>query len=122
MTYPTWPTSVPQTPLLDSWQMPDPYQEPRVTDMEGGNVRMRSRPGDNIYRISFNILMTKAQWTTLWAWIMNDLGRGTSRFNTKIWNGSAMVNAVAQFAAKPQPSSIEPKVLVAFDLRVYPNA
>lgn len=121
MAYPTWPSGVPYHALVDSWQQPDMYQDPRVTDMEGGNKRLMTRPGDDIYRITFNIIMTKAQLTTLKTWILTDLGRGTSRFSMTIWNGSAEVTAIVQFASKPSPSTNEPKVIVGMDLHVFPR-
>src|SRR5262245_34210184 len=108
MAYPTWPVGVPYKPLLDSWTKPDMYQDPRVTDMEGGNKRMLTRPGDDVQRISFIILMTKAQFATFEDWVLDDLGRGTSRFSMQVWNGSAMVNRVVQFAAKPSPTTNHP--------------
>lgn len=121
MSYPTWPVSVPQVPLVDSWQMPDIYQDPRVTDMEGANKRQRTRPGDDMYNISFNLLMTKAQWITLRNWTITECGRGTSRFNTRIWDGTQMIDALVQHSVKPKPTTMEPKMLVAFSFWVYPN-
>lgn len=120
MTLPTWP-AVPQVPLVDSYQRPDMYQDPRVTDMEGSNKRMLTRPGDDIYRITFNLLMTNAQASTFRDWAIVTLGRGTSRFSTQIWNGSAMVPAVCQFAAKPAESSVWPKVMFGLDFFVFPR-
>lgn len=121
MAYPTWPVSVKQVPLVDSWSMPDIYQDPRVTDMEGANKRARTRPGDDMYTVSFNLLMTKAQWQTLKTFFLVDCGRGTSRFNTRIWNGSQMINALVQHKDKPVPTAVEPKVMVALSYWVYPN-
>lgn len=120
MTYPTWP-DVPKVPLIDSFTRPDMYLDPRVTDMEGGNKRMLTRPGDDIYRVQFNLLFTTAQATTFRTWVIVTLGRGTSRFTTQIWNGSAMIDAVCQFAAKPQESPQAPYVLMALDQFVFPG-
>lgn len=122
MSYPTWPMDIPKVPLVDSWSMPDMYQDPRATDMEGANKRLRTRPGDEIYSIQFAILMLKAEWTTLQAWILDDLGRGTSRFNTRIWDGTAMIDALVQFKDKPQPVSVPPhKMQITFSYWVFPN-
>lgn len=121
MTYPTWPAGVPQVPMVDSFQRPDMYQDPRVTDMEGSNKRMLTRPGDDIYRITFSRLMTTAEAATFRNWVLVNLGRGTSRFNTNIWNGSAMVPAVCQFASKPAETNVWPKVMFNLDLFVFPR-
>lgn len=121
MTYPTWPGGLPDTPLLDSWQRPDMYQDPRITDMEGANKRLLTRPGDDIYRVSFNLMFTKAQFATFETFVLTTLGRGTSRFHTRVWTGSAMIAAVVQFAGKPVPSTQEPKVIVSMDLTVFPR-
>lgn len=122
-TYPTWPVGVPQVPLVDSLQVPDLYLDPRATDMEGGNVRLRTRPGDGIYMVTFNLLMTRAQWAILKAWILVDLGRGTSRFNTQIWDDAsdAMIPVLCQMGAKPTYSSMTPKVLISLTLKVFPD-
>ena len=121
MTYPSWPVGLPQAPLVDSYQRPDMYQDPRVTDMEGGNKRMLTRPGDDIYRVTFNLLMSRTQATTFRTWVLTDLGRGTSRFSTRIWDGSSMVNAVCQFASKPVESSVVPLVMFGLDFFVFPG-
>lgn len=120
MAYPTWP-AIKQEPLLDSWQMPDMYQDPRATDMEGANKRLLTRPGDDIYRVTFNIMLTKAEFTTFNTWVVVTLGRGTSRFQTKIWNGAAMIDAIVQFASKPAPTTQEPVVIIGLDLFVFPR-
>jgi hypothetical protein len=120
MTYPVWP-AVPYKPLLDSWSKPDMYQEPRVTDMEGGNKRMLTRPGDDVQRISFVIMMTKAQFATFETFVLTTLGRGTSRFTMDVWNGSAMETNVVQFASKPTPTTNHPVVNVSMDLFIFPR-
>lgn len=120
MAYPAWP-AVPSSPLLDSWAKPDLYLDPRVTDMEGGNKRMLTRPGDDIQRITFTILMTQAQFATFETWCLTTISRGTQRFGMPIWNGSAMVTKVVQFAAKPQISTNYPKVNVTLDVFVFPR-
>ena len=120
MAYPAWP-AVPYKPLMDSWGRPDMYQDPRVTDMEGSNKRMLTRPGDDIYRVSFNVMMTKAQATTFRTWVVTTLGRGTSRFSMDIWNGSAMETVVVQFAAKPAEATKAPMVVFGLDVFVFPG-
>ncbi len=121
MAYPEWPATVNRVPLLDSWSKPDPYMDPRVTDMEGGNKRMLTRPGDDVFRITFNLLMTREVFALFEDFVLTDLGRGTSRFVTEIWNGSSMVEAVVQFASKYQTSTTHPMVTVGLDLFVFPR-
>lgn len=122
MSYPNWPPTVPQSPLMGSWQEVEIYQDPIITEMEGGNKRMRTRPGDDVCRYTFTILMTNAQWATLREWAVVDLARGTKRFRTKIWNGSAMIDAVCQFAAKLKPGTADLKTAVEVDVWRFPGA
>lgn len=111
--------SIPDVPLVDTWENPDPYLDPLVTDMEGGNKRMRTRAGDEVARISFQILFSAAQYNTFRNFNLVTLSRGTSRFTMRVWNGSAMVTKTVQHASKPIPQSIFPKTAVKLDLWVY---
>lgn len=122
MAYPVWPASVPQSPLVGSWQEVDIYLDPIETEMDGGNRRLRTRPGDDVSRYAFTLLMTNTQWATLREWAVTDLSRGTKRFSTKIWNGSSMIDAVCQFATKMKPSSTDLKTSVAVEVWRFPNA
>jgi hypothetical protein len=117
-----YPTSsgVPDSALIDSWSKPDMYQDPLQTDMDGGNKRLRTRPGDGVQKISFDILMSQAQFSTFETWVLTTCGRGTAQFQMRVWLGAAYATKLVQFAAKPKADSRSkwPKVVVTFELWV----
>lgn len=116
-----WPTGVPYKPLAGSWSMPEPFPAPIETEMEGGNVRKRRRPGDNFARIEFRIAMTREEWDTLFSWMKSDISNGTQRFTMQVWLGSSFVSKTVQFAPQFIPSAAEHgrAVAVTMNLRVY---
>lgn len=118
----TWLEGTPDVPLVDSWSMPDPYLDNLVTDFDGGNKRARTRPGDGLRRINFDILMSKAQYAAFDNWVKVTLNRGTVRWIGRYYDGTQMVSGgLLQFASKPVPSTNWPKVVVKFDVWIYPN-
>lgn len=123
MTIPSYTSlGINDQPLVDSWQLPQPYLEPIQTDYDGGNKRLRSQPGDEVQQVQFAILMTNAEYSTFQNFVMNTLGKGTSRFTMRIWDGVAMVSKTVQFATRFKPTPAPPiKVQVSFDLWVYPS-
>ncbi len=122
MTNPSYTSlSINDKPLVDSWSCPDPYLEPNQTDMEGGNKRLRRRPGDNVTRYTFDILLTNAEFTTFRNFVDSTLGGGISRFTMRVWDGSAMVSKTVQFATRYLTAPLPPlKIKVTFDIWVYP--
>jgi hypothetical protein len=111
--------NIPDSPQVDSWENPEPYLDPLTSDMEGGNKRLRTRPGDETSRISYSILFTKAQYAIFKNFNLVTLNRGTSRYTKRVWNGSAMVTKTVQNASRPIPSTQEPFIIVKFDMWVY---
>lgn len=109
-------TGLPTSALVDSWSNPDMYLDPLETDMEGGNKRLRSRPGDNVQRLQFEILFTYAQLATFKTFVLTTLGNGTSRFDMSVWTGAAYETKTVQFASKPTLTNVPPKVRMKFDL------
>jgi hypothetical protein len=107
-------------PLVDSWSIDKPFMEPISSEMEGGNVRQRTRAGDETAEMSFTILMTPADLAEWQEFALVDLGRGASRFTMRVWNGSAMVSKTVQLI-KGQYSlrPVLPKYAVGFNVRVY---
>ncbi len=112
-------TGLPYSPLVDTWQEVDAYLDPVETDMDGGNKRLRSKPGDDVQHITFDILYTKAQLTTLKTFIKTTLGLGTARFTMTVWTGATHELKTVQFAKKIKTTQNEPKVRVSYDLWVF---
>lgn len=120
MTLPVYPGSLKYDPLVDTWSPVDLYLDPIESDFEGGNKRLRGRPGDTTRRFTFSILYSKAEYATLETFILTGLGGGISRFTMPIWYGAAFQTKTVQFAKKPVPASTPPKVTVAYDVWVFP--
>lgn len=121
MTIPAWPPGVPYAPDLNSISGIKRILDPLATEMEGGNTRLRSRPGDNVGTISQTIVMKAAQFETFVAWVKNDLGNGTSRFTAPVRLGAAFEAKVCQFsggAPSYQPVGAG-AFAVSMTLRVY---
>lgn len=112
-------TGLKDVPLVDTWEVVDPYLDPLQTDMEGGNKRLRTRAGDETAHITFQLLYSLADFETFKNFVLNNLSRGTSRFTMRVWNGSEMVTKTVQFANKFKPATVYPKVNVSMDLWVY---
>lgn len=119
MAIPDWPADVPSIPLLDSHSI-EPFLPPIKTTMDGGNVRLRSRPGDDTSIVMQTVAMTKAQYDTLVTWGKNTIGNWTGRFRVKVWLGSSCAVRVCQFEdGAPKPSSFSAKrIAVRMTLRV----
>lgn len=114
--------SINDQPLVDSWSMPSgAYRAPTSTDMEGGNVRLRRQPGDEMYELQFDILFTAAEFATFKTFVQTTLGGGVSRFTMNVWTGAAMETKTVQFVQPYVPTPLPPvKTAVSFHLRVYP--
>lgn len=112
-------TGLKYAPQVDSWKMSDLNLDPLETDMDGGNKRLRGRPGDNVQRIQFSVLYTEAAWATLFAWNRDTLVGGISRFTMNVWLGASFSVKTVQFAAKLNPVAVPPLVQANFDLWVF---
>src|SRR3569833_2347557 len=72
-------------------------RDPLVTEMEGGNIRQRPRPGDNVGTLTQTIWISAAEHDTFVAWVKSTLGNGTGRFTANVWLGTAYLTKVCQF-------------------------
>jgi hypothetical protein len=121
MALPTWPDGVRYVPDLNSISEIKRYLDPLATEMEGGNIRQRSRPGDNVGTLSQTIVMPRPQFETFTAWVKTTLNNGTARFTANVWLNTGFQSRVCQFvngapADKPVGSRL---VAVSMTLRVY---
>lgn len=120
MALPSWP-AVPSDPQSDSFQSVKRMLDPIKTEMEGGNVRLRSRPGDNVGLVGQTIIMTLAQHDVFQAWVKNTLSNATARFTAPVWLGSSFQTKVCQFSdGAPRSAYYGPQqVAVTMTLRVF---
>ena len=122
MALPAWPIAS-YVPVPDGFAPIQRSRDPIQTDMEGGNIRQRARPGDNVGTITQSMWMTMAEHDTFVGWVMDQLGGGTGRFTMPVWLGSSYVTKTCQF---DQPGtkltyawlSVD-RVVVTMTLRVY---
>jgi hypothetical protein len=122
MVLPTWPAGVPIIPRLEEFQPVQRLREPLATEMEGGNVRMRSRPGDNVGTMPLRLRMTLAQFTTFTAWWKATLNNATARFTATVFLGTGCQTKVCQFTREgiPQDQYVDSDTIdVAMTLRIY---
>lgn len=56
MPTPVWPIGISYEPERDSWSQ-RPFLAPLASEMDGGNVRLRSKPGDRVRIIQQSIVV-----------------------------------------------------------------
>lgn len=57
MATPSWPVGVNYMPEADSWSQ-RPFLAPAASEMDGGNVRLRGKPGDRVRIIKQSIVVS----------------------------------------------------------------
>lgn len=77
---PTWPTTLPATPLLDRFRETAPNTLIR-TEMEQGPAKMRQRTTAGVRTLSVNYLLSAAQVTTLDTFYVSDTAGGSIPFD-----------------------------------------
>lgn len=78
MSYAEWPADVPFRPERDMWGV-KPLRDPPETQMEGGNVRRRRRPGDRLAMMRWGRQLKPAEAASFFAFL-SSIGDGTQRF------------------------------------------
>ena len=96
MPLPAWPVEVPYLQRRQDWQIPQPFISPLETEMDGGNVRLRSRPGSNVATVQWRRRMTSSQYTGFDTFVRATISNGTSRFTMPVWLGTSYVTKSVQ--------------------------
>ena len=96
MALPAWPIAT-YKPDPDSFQPVQRMRDPIATEMEGGNIRQRPRPGVFVGLFTQTIWMTAAEHDAFVAWVKTTLGNGTARFTVNVWLGTSCQSKVCQF-------------------------
>lgn len=60
MSYLHWPAGLPYQSGASDWQV-QPFRAPLQTEMDGGNVRTRRRPGDDVATMRWSRIFTDEQ-------------------------------------------------------------
>jgi hypothetical protein len=95
--------------------------DPVQTEMSGGNVRKRSRPGDTVALISQTLIMAASDWATVRTFYRDTIFNGSARFTQNVWDGAAFQTArTVQLMDTPEVTQYTPdQVTVSWNLRVY---
>lgn len=75
----TWPSSLPQSLLLDGFGQALPENRLR-SSVDVGPAKVRRRTSQNVYLLSGDMVMTVEQWRILQSFVRNDLGEGSLPF------------------------------------------
>lgn len=123
MTIPSWPSTVPYASEQEYWNGA-PFRAPLSTEMEGGNIRLRRRPGDNIGTYAWGRILKPTEASDLNTFLMTTLNNGASRFTMQVSrDGTTYTSRVVQLVAGSlkYASAGGDKTLVTFNLTVFPS-
>jgi hypothetical protein len=101
--------------------MPEPYIAPDASEMDGGNKRLRSRPGSNVAIVTYPLIpLTDAQMAYLRTFYRTTLGQGASRFTMALMtDNAASETKTVQMEKTPAISKSGNLWHVVLTLRVY---
>ncbi|WP_454917299.1 hypothetical protein [Xanthobacter sediminis] len=122
MALPVWPVAVPYASERDRWGLKR-FRDPVETEMEGGNIRVRRRPGDNLMVMSWGRDLHPSEFTAFRTFVEDTLHWGVSRFSMAV---SLDGRTYEIRAVQMQPKTLEyskPSALlvgVKFSLYVFP--
>lgn len=90
--------------------------------MEGGNVRVRRRPGDKVATAALSFQWTSAQVVIWEDFLTNEIANGTSRFVMQLQvNGAACARRLVQITgAVAYRGRQGPRYLYEFSVLVFP--
>jgi len=121
MTYPTWPATLPYVSAAGDWQI-QPFRAPLQTDMEGGDTRLRRRPGDNVGTMRWSRFFKEAEMETFEAFVVATYNL-TQRWVMPVSvNGRTYEDRVVQITDGP-PTYTSPAagiIRVSMTLLVFP--
>ena len=122
MALPAWPSTIPYQSLRQQWGG-TPTRAPLATEMERGNTRMRSRPGDDVGTYTWGGILTAAQLATFETFFEATLSNGAGRFTMPVSRyGVTYATRVVQIVAGSLKLAAAggPNTLVTFSLQVLP--
>lgn len=104
MTLPTWPSECPSA-ARDGWQMSQMFQAPRATEMEGGNQRLRARPGSNVATVNYPLKPLNAtQFAAFDTFMRTTLNNGTSRWTMALTYPGGEITKTVQLEQGKSPT------------------
>lgn len=116
-----WPASLPQVPLIPQGSSA-PYQPPVETQMEDGPARARRSATATWTAISYQYLVTAAQFAVFEAFVRDTLQHGAAQFMIPIWRPGARLPLPMRRArisgGSPSWRPVGPKVIVTLPLSI----
>lgn len=123
MAYADWPAGVPFRPERGNWNGV-PGREALATDMQGGDVRQRWQPGDDLATLQWGRGLTAAQMAS-WEAFLSTIAGGAARFLMPVsLNGQAYELRVVQIKGGKgglRCASLGAETLVSFSHYVFPT-
>jgi hypothetical protein len=120
MPLPAWPVDVPHQQRRQDWQIPQPFISALETEMDGGNVRLRSRPGSDVATVQWRRRLTSSQFTSFDTFVRTTISNGTSRFTMPVWLGTSYVTKTVQIVKDSLAIAQDGLFIsVSMTLRVY---
>lgn len=120
MTYLEWPSGVSYRSEQEYWKG-KPYRAPLKTDMDGGNVRVRRRPGDKVGTYGWGRRFTETEMGLFISFFEDDLNLGTAKFIMPVsLYGYAYTNRVVQIVGDSIDLQTDGMTATTFSLDVYP--
>lgn len=115
MAIPVWPTGIPYMPLVDSLSG-KPYLAPIPSEMDGGNVRQRARPGDNVRVFQQAILVDNDDYAdTLEPFLLTNKA---TRIIMRVWRSKEYRDCLVQLSdVGDAPNGLQ-QVRVSMTVRV----
>lgn len=83
MALPVWPSTVEHRPAPSMWA-PATFTPPRATLMEGGNTRLRVKPGDAVATSKWGQDLNGVEVDAFRTFFRDDLGNGAARFTMPV--------------------------------------
>lgn len=97
MSYQEWPSNLPYRSSVEGWRA-RPFRQPRETEMAGGNVRVRRRPGHRLGTVQWQRILSPAE-RGLWDSFVASIGDGVERFVMPVsMNGSTYERRLVQIS------------------------
>ena len=123
MTFPSWPSTLPQAPLAGGQSLDRLASGVIETEFEAGNVEQRAVTAARISLVSIKYLMTSAQYALFESFVVSTLNLGTSRFTVPFDDYSSSFKSVeAQIVQGASGIKSERRgayISVSFQLRIY---
>ncbi|WGD32007.1 hypothetical protein AncyloWKF20_09385 [Ancylobacter sp. WKF20] len=100
MSYVEWPSSLPYASAAADWQL-QPFRPFRQTTMEGGNVRNRRRPGDDVATMRWSRIFKEGEMEAFEAFVAETAGLSARWVMPVSVNGSTYERRLVQLSGDP---------------------